>query len=399
MMKKILFNFLLAIVCVFQIGSTVLAAPGDLDTSFGTGGKVAVNLSPTSTGSGGLKAIVSPDGKTYQFGSIATATVTSIAGIMRLTERGVLDPTFDGDGTLVCNFPDLSFSRFYSGSLQPDGKILAVGSATRENVPYSLLARFLPDGQLDTSFGGTGYVIFRNPGAIQVNFYWSNAAVQPGGKIVVAGALDYQMGAARFNADGSLDTSFGTGGYRIVQASVLGELWDMKLTPDNRIVLVGKAETNFNDGNHSDYVLMKLTADGQLDTGFGTGGINRFDLTPATVSDTEVLQSVQLLPDGKILSFGRTGDSVVDAVIMRFLPNGQLDPGFGANGVRIVDYNNQNNVGVDMAVQPDGKIVLVETEGFNNFLVQRLLPDGSFDSTFGTGGSVVIDMGGRDRPY
>lgn len=401
-MKKITLNFLFLIISLGGFSAAARAqAAGDLDPGFGTGGRVTVNLMPsTSTGNGGLKAFVEPSGKTYQFGSLATAQTTSIAGIVRLTEQGLLDTSFDGDGTVVVNFPEFSFSRFYSGALQPDGKLLAVGSATRNNLPYSLLARFHPDGRLDTGFGTGGYVLFRNPGAIQINFYWSNAFVEPDGKIVVAGALDYQMAAARFTADGQLDTGFGTGGYRLVQVSLLGELWDMKLTPGGRIVLVGKAETNFNDGNHSDYVLLQLTNDGQLDENFAAGGIRRFDLTPETLSDTEIIQSVQLLPDGKILCFGRTGDFVsINAVVMRFNANGSFDQSFGENGVKIIDYNNQNNVGVDMAVQTDGKIVLVETDGFNNYLVQRLLPDGTFDATFGSGGSVVVDMGGRDRPY
>ena len=387
--------------CQRQTFSQVpLSRAGDLDPTFGTGGKVAVSLLPNAVGNFGSRAVTTPNGKIYQFGS--TGDTISRAGIIRLNESGVLDSAWDGDGIVVAGFPGLTFSRFAAGAVQPDGKVLAGGSATINSVNYCFLARFLPNGQVDTTFNGTGYVLFRNPESVQINFYWSSVAVQSDGRIVASGAINYQMGAARFNADGRLDETFGTDGYRIIQVSVLGELWDMKLAPDGKIILGGKCETSFNNGNLSDHMLIRLTAKGDLDPSFGSGtGYRRLDLTPDTEADTEVINGVQLLPDGGILAVGRVGASPIDAVVMRFKPDGSFD-NFGTDnsGYIVVDYNGENNLPQDLAVQTDGKIVIASFKGQGgNFLVQRLLPDGQFDVSFGIGGSVETDLDGKDYPY
>ena len=373
---------------------------GDLDPTFGVGGKVTVNLQPNAVNNFGSRAVIAPNGKIYQFGS--TGDSITRAAIIRLDERGVLDPGWDGDGVVATNFPGLTFSRFLGGAVQSDGKVLAVGGASLSGVNYCLLARFLSNGQVDANFNGIGYVLFRNPNAVQINFYWYNVDIQADGKIVTGGAIDYQMGAARFNSDGSLDQSFGTNGYRVIQVSVLGELWDMKLAPDGKIILAGKCETSFNNGNLSDHMLIRLTANGDLDPTFGSGtGYRRLDLTPETEADAEVIYGVQLLPDGGILAVGRVGQSPIDAVVMRFKPDGDFDNfGTGNGGYIVVDYNGESNLPQDLAVQADGKIVIASFKGLNgNFLVQRLLPDGRFDTSFGVGGSVETDLDGKDYPY
>lgn len=391
---------LLILILLLGISLTARAAAGDLDTTFGSAGKVTVNVMANATGSGGFKAIVTTGGEIYQFGSTSDDPNTSRAAIVKLAGDGSLDARFGAGGKLVSAFSDFSFSRFYSGAVQPDGKILAVGSATKNGLNFALLARYLPGGQPDLSFNSTGYALLRSPNARQINFYWSAVANQSDGRIVAAGALDYQMAAARFDENGQLDAGFGSNGYRIVQVGLLGEIWDMKLTASEKIVMVGKSETSYTDGNYSDFTLVQLTAAGSVDTTFGKYGVRRFDLTPDTESDAEILQSVQILPDGKFLVFGRIGDQLIDGVVCRFNTRGTLDGAFGGgDGIQIVDYKGQNNVPQDMAVQADGKIVLTGTDGSNNFLVQRLLSDGATDTAFGSGGSMVTDMGGRDRPY
>jgi uncharacterized delta-60 repeat protein len=219
-------------------------------------------------------------------------------------------------------------------------------------------------------------------------------------------SLCSKMGAARYNADGTLDTTFGENGYRLIQVSVLGELWDMKIASDGKIVLAGKAETDFVNRNFTDYLIARLTLDGNLDVSFAGGaGVRQFDLTPGIVSDTEVIYGVQILPDGKILCVGRTGDvtnNPIDAVLMRFTSDGQFDTSFGTkgSGYRTIDYNGEHNLPQDLAVQTDGKIVIASFNGQgSDFLVQRLLANGDFDLTFGTNGSVETDLGGTDYPF
>ena len=405
---SILLSYLLLLFIIFGCRQPIfsqspLSRAGDLDPTFGTGGTVTVNLQPNAVSNFGWRAIIDPRGKIYQFGS--TGDTITRAGIIRLDDHGVLDPDWDGDGIVTTNFPGLTFSRFDTGAVQPDGKVVAVGGSNFNGMAYSILARFLPNGQPDASFNGTGYVLFRYDDPITVNSYWASVAVQPDGKIVTSGAINYQMCAARFNPDGTLDQTFGNSGYRIIQVSALGELWDMKLAPDGKIVLGGKALTSPNNSNLSDHMLIRLTADGNLDPTFGDGtGYRRLDLTPETESDAEVINGIQILPDGKILAVGRTGDASnypIDAVLIRLKPNGGFDNfGTDGKGYLFVDYNGESNLPQDLAVQADGKIVIASFKGLNgNFLVQRLLPDGQFDMNFGIGGNVETDLDGKDYPY
>lgn len=118
-------------ICQWQAAAQESAMrAGDLDTTFGTGGKAAISMLPNATGNIGLRALIAPDGKIYHFGSTSDSPGVSRAGIIRLTESGALDPTWDADGIFVGNFTELSFSRFSNGAIQPDGKVLASGSST-----------------------------------------------------------------------------------------------------------------------------------------------------------------------------------------------------------------------------------------------------------------------------
>lgn len=391
-----LFVIFLSLLAAAHSGNAAaqVAAPGDLDTSFGSAGRVLINF--RNVQDTGRKAVVAPDGKIYQFGAAWDGTIHD-ASIARLNEDGSLDPTFDGDGKLTVHFPDSAASLFFTGAVQPDGKLLAVGSLNNgENtLTYCLIARFTAAGSLDPTFNNTGYKIFRLP----LNFnYLQAVSVQPDGKIVVGGALEDQMMAARLHSNGEFDAAFGVGGYRRIVLNFLSQLNDLKITPEGKILLAGKTETDTFDANYSDFVLARLTASGQLDNSFGDGGIKIFDITPNTTRDAENLMSVQLLPNGNFLVLGRIGDTILDAAVMRFTAAGLLDLSFGDAGVKIVDYNAQNNLPQDMAIQSDGKIVIASAVQ-NNFLVQRLFPDGRTDAGFGAQGSVVTDLGGRDLPF
>ena len=397
---KIFLTVFLAFVAAVNVSAS---GNNFLDASFANNGIATFSLMKNATGNGGSKAIITPDGKIFQFGGTASQPNIGYASIVKLDQHGRLDQSFGTGGIVVSNYPGLWFSKFYTGTIQTDGKIVAIGAgytgSVNDGTPYSLIARFLPDGSVDTSFGTNGINLTRVSG-FQVNYYWAAVVADDRtGKITVAGALDYQMAVARFNADGSPDASFGTNGYRLIPVALLGELWAMKQLTDGSVIVGGKVFTNYNDSNFTDYVLAMLTPNGALDTSFDGDGIRRFDLTPETESDTEGIDQIHLQPDGKILTVGRVGDSFPDALVMRFLPNGAFDTSFANNGIARVDYNNGwSNVATDMAVQSNGKIVLSSVAN-QNFLVQRLLPSGAMDTDFGKSGSVETDIGGRDRPY
>ncbi|MCW5959255.1 MAG: hypothetical protein KIS76_03780 [Pyrinomonadaceae bacterium] len=393
-MKTTLFLIVLVFLTA-AAGAASARRAGDIDTSFGDNGRI-VFLPENSTGGGGRRTLPAPDGKIYIFGSTGFSGNRGRGTIIRLDENGEFDPSFAGNGVLLAELPDLQQSSFYSGIFQPDGKIITVGGGTFGNWVYALVCRFYQDGTLDKSFGTNGYTLF-STGYANYN-YLIGAALQSDGKIVVGGSIDQRIAAVRFTADGHLDTTFGTNGYRKIESQFTGDGYDMKVAPDDAIFIGGTLGLVGGNANYADFGIAKLTPDGDFDPSFNETGIKQIDVTPDTDYDAEILQSIEFLPEGKLLLLGRVGATTLDAVVMKLMPDGKFDTAFADNGIKFVDYLGLNNNPVDMEIQADGKIVIASLAQTADFITQRLLPDGEFDLEFGTGGSVLTDMGGRDVP-
>lgn len=379
--------------------------PGTLDTTFGTGGKTLVSILPNSTGNGARKAVMGANGKIFQFGTTELSTDDGRAAIAKFDANGNLDTSFGDSGTTVYN-AETRFSLFYTGIVQPDGKIIAVGHADRETptnpIGYAVIARINPNGSLDRRFGKSGIVLYQETTSEQINTYFSKVALLPDGSYLASGSLGYKMGVVKYTENGNLDSSFGDGG-RVILPLDWSESWDMEIQPDGKIIIAGRIETNILDANYSDFIIARLNPNGSLDASFDGDGIKQFDITPETDYDAEIFWSLKLLADGRILAFARIGSLPLDSAVVKLNSDGSFDPSFGTGGQGFVkiDYDNRNNLARDMAVQPDGKIVLVGADGFptNDFLIQRLKPDGAFDTGFGNQGSVTLDFGGRDQPF
>jgi uncharacterized delta-60 repeat protein len=262
-------------------------------------------------------------------------------------------------------------------AIQTDGSIVALGSSlTGTNVDVFALVRYKPDGSLDTTFNTTGTV---TTAIGSIDDIPMTVDIQSDGKIVAAGhTTPGGFGLARYNSDGTLDTSFGTGGKVTTAIGNGSYAATVAFQTDNKIVVAGSALT----GGSNDFALVRYNSDGSLDTGFGTGGI----VTTSTGTSVYALH-VYIQTDGKILTVGvsSTSASISALVLARYNSDGSLDTTFGSDGIVTAASVTMgiNNV----ALQTDGKIVTVGYS-FPGFGLGRYNSDGTFDTTFGTGGIV-----------
>ena len=330
------------------------------------------------------------------------------------TQQGSLDTAFGTGGRVRVAF-DLGGGNVdvvFGLGVQLDGRIVVVGGAEKLGLDVDFAAaRLLPDGTLDTSFGDLGRAVVPfDLGDDQLDFA-TGVAIQADGSIVLVGPVDgpdsdVDMGVVRLDPDGVVDTTFGTAGKTVIELDLGGESgdrpWDVVVQPDGKIVVVG--ETDGLAGN-SDFVISRLTSDGDGDLEFGVSGLRVvfFDLGG---NKTDVGGAVALQTDGKIVVAGlvtaATGDG--DFGIIRLNSNSTDDSGFGSGGKAIVSFNLGGENGdwaTCIALQEDGKIVLAgpveAADGSWDFGVVRLEADGDTDPTFsGDGKTTVAFSPGED---
>jgi uncharacterized delta-60 repeat protein len=303
-------------------------------------------------------------------------------------------PTFAplvGTGIVTTDIANGSLDLAYHMDLQSDGKILVAGIVEPTAGSDFALVRYNADGSLDQTFNGTGIATL-DFGGTGVGEGASAGVFQlPDGKIVVGGNNFVDFALARYNADGSLDTSFGTNG-KVTTAIGFG--YDigigMVVQPNGKILLSGWSTIGAND----DFSLVRYNADGTLDSGFGSGGKVATDF-----GGWDSGYSVALQADGKIVMSGQHYGAGNDFAVARYTSTGSLDPSFGAGGKVTTDFGGGNDFGSALIVQFDGKIVVaggVTVGGNWDFGLMRYNTDGSVDTTFGSAGKVATDFGGTE---
>jgi len=317
------------------------------------------------------------DGKIVVAGSTYNGTANDFAAI-RYNENGTLDPSFGKGGIAITSIHDGDDNA--SGvAIQPDGKIVVAGSSNNgSNFDFALI-RYNPNGTLDPAFGTGGIVTLdiRN-GDDQV----SAIAIQPDGKIVVAGYSNTDLALARFRPDGTLDASFGKGG-KVVTSIRSGEdeASAISIQPDGKIVVAGSS----NNGLNFDFAVVRYNMNGTLDPSFGKGGAV---ITLIRDGDDKA-SSVAIQADGKIVAGGSSNNgSNFDFALIRYHPNGTLDPSFGEGGIVMTDIRSGDDHANAIAIQTDGKIVAAgnSNNGSNNdFAIIRYKESGKFDPDFGQG--------------
>jgi uncharacterized delta-60 repeat protein len=292
---------------------------------------------------------------------------------------GDLDPSFDGDGKLTDDFR-LGSENVSQVALQPDGKIVAAVARGGD----FLVLRYDASGILDPTFDGDGKV-FTDFGE---GYEDANAVViQPDGKIVVGGSVGCgSFALARYNPDGSLDPSFGTGGQVTTDFGGCDVISALVLQPDGKIVAAGVTYSPYSD----DFALARYNPDGSLDASFGGGGKVITDFGGSDGASALALQA-----DGKIVAVGHGGQSA--ALVARYRTDGSLDASFDGDGKEAILFG-PYGWATDVTIQGDGKILVA---GFGTyafvFALARLNIDGSLDPTFDGDGKVTSSLAGDTR--
>ena len=368
------------------------AVPGNLDPTFGRGGKVTT---PIGSGSSAEALLTQPDGKFVVAGSSWDDGFT----VARYTRAGALDAGFGTGGHVLTKFgPDIDADA-HAAALQADGKLVVGGERSHlysADAQFAL-ARYQPDGSLDPSFGRVTTTIghesridavavrpdqtivaagttwnptnthvafalahYRPDGSLEGvlttplpdDFYVMTIAFQPDGKILVVGS---NFDLARFEPDGSFDTGFGSDGIARRPSGLHGESpRSVAFQPDGKIIVAGAY-------HYRGFALVRYTASGALDSSFGSGG----EVVTELGWFSEAL-AVTMQPDGRIVAAGTAQDGAIETfAVARYEANGAIDGTFGTGGVAVTNLGNWPTIvsgrASALSVQPDGKIVAAGT--------------------------------------
>jgi uncharacterized delta-60 repeat protein/uncharacterized repeat protein (TIGR01451 family) len=356
---------------------TTLAQAADLDPGFGTAGRVTSDLGPGSNSARAV--IVQPDGKILAAGSSGSSDFA----LVRYNSDGTPDGSFGAGGRVVTSVGNQDSA--FDLALQVDGKIVAVGSTAPMGFCCQFaIVRWDSNGDLDPGFGTGGIVTTAFGGLTEA----TAVAVQPDGKIVVAGAVHNPVGAsgfalARYLSNGTLDPAFGSGG-KVVTAFAGGYARgeDLAIEPSGRIVVVGSG------GSGSDFALAAYQASGSLDTTFGSGGQVLTDF-----GGNDWAASVVIQEDGKLVVAGCGKERFA---VARYDANGTLDTSFDGDGTLTTTFTGDNIESAEaVALAEDGRLLVVGSafSGFKQVIAAaRYRSDGSLDVSFGQLGLTTTEF-------
>jgi uncharacterized delta-60 repeat protein len=351
---------------VFLFSLNAAANPGDLDPTFDTDGKVLTTIGGSSRGE---DLAIQADGKIVVVGYNLANTPDYDAVLARYNTDGSLDMGFGSGGTILLAEANQQVTRCIA--IRPDGKIIVAGQQGGDSTANLLVYRFNTDGSLDATFGTNGKAI--------VNVLKSSAiemVLQPDGKMVIAGRINFDFTVFRLNADGTADTTFNTTGYNTLPNTF--DAQTVALQADGKIVAGGSGNTKG--------LWARFNADGTLEGS-------------AIESDLDIYD-VAIQADGKIVFVGFGVGSVASGMaIARYSADKTLDKNFGNLGFNVVSFRSipdglaeANSV----AIQPDGRIIFGGYVSGNNpstFALARFNSNGFLDVGYGDSGKVETSMG------
>jgi len=337
-----------------------------LDIDFSTNGKNTITFPGAGNGvEFALGSALQPDGKIVVVGSSNGGLAT-----IRLLPNGSLDNTFSTDGKVVFSYNGLT-AQANAVAIQPDGKIVVAGQVHDTSDPNKLydfvILRYLPNGTIDNTFNGTGSIRTH----ASLNDFYYDVAIQSDGKIVVAGSQNSQFVVRRYLSTGTLDAAFGSAGtvFGVFQGVAKG----VALQPDGKIV-VGGYTWEFMAPDR-DFGVMRLNDDGTLDNTFDTDGKAVTDIGSA---NDDYAHDVAVQKDGKIVLVGKTWGGTTDNVaLVRYNADGSLDVSFDGNGKKTTSVNTGNDEGNAVAIQPNGDIVVGGTTRTPAYSYEIILLDGT----------------------
>ncbi len=298
-----------------------------------------------------------------------------------------LDPTFDGDGIVqtAVNLPSIA----NAVAVQPNGRILVAGNADTTGT----IVRYMPDGSLDVSFGTGGVVVLNILSGSTI----TDVAVLSSGKIMVVGTSVYNgvapspyLIAARFNSNGSVDNTFGGNGNGRLSISLgnqTGSLWELIIQPDGKILMTATTLGGISTGTRT----YRLLANGTYDSSFGSNGEA---LWGWVIYNHTMGRSIALQADGKVLVGGWLATNTEsDRFVRRLTAQGELDDTYADNGLALFDAGDgMTEIVSDILLQSDGKLLVigsVSSASEQRIRVTRLLDDGTVDTSYGTAGELI----------
>ncbi len=371
---------------------------GTLDKSFGDTGVVM-----GSTYSGECRnLLIQTDGKIISTG---TGGYNNIGGflVVRYNKDGSTDLSFGDSGRVATTLSQLGSNGGYS-ALQPDGKIVVTGIVVLSGVLGQSVAliRYNTDGSLDNSFGNNGTIINDLGSEIEDP---SGILIQPDGKIVITGSLhNYDEGSGpntiyilRYNTDGSLDAGFAKNGvYKEASLDPL-ETAGAALQPDGKILLGGDYEFS---REHA-FFIKRYMPNGTPDNTFSGDGEATYGFGDAVSH----ISSIYLQDDGKIVAAGSSYSSSErnNATLVRFNADGSADNSFGTLGLVTTEIAGYSSEIKDITEQTNHKILIAgnkfdsSTKDSAKFTLIRYLENGAIDSSFGTSGITITDLGFNEQ--
>ena len=375
-----------------------ISAPGCLDPGFGTMGKVTTNtdgIVPSSTDVDQARAVVIQpfDGKIVAAGITANPANTGDQdfAVVRYNTDGSLDATFGSGGIVKTPF-STAIDHAYAVALQSKGYIVVAGYTTDPStrVTSFAIARYDTLGNLDPGFGSGGKTTITFNVKPAGGSSAHAVAIQTDGKIVLSGIAGNYFALARLNGDGSLDTTFGAGG-KVTNS--FGISWAVLILGDSKILASG--QTNGAGKRGIDFTLSRYMADGSLDATFGNGGV----VTTDFFGYADRVRGIAIDANGNIVAAGDAGKSLSfasrDFAVARYTANGQLDTTFGSGGKRTTDILGNWDQGYTVAIQPDGKIIEAgfgySSDGtVGSFALVRYNTNGNLDTFFGSAGTGIV---------
>ncbi len=381
-MKKNVITLLLLFVTI----CTTAQIPGSLDSTFGIGGIV---VTPINVSVSKIQALaIQTDGKILAAGWSGSGSLNNKFAVVRYNTNGTVDSAFGNNGIVLTQIGNGN-AYGLAIALQTDGKIIVAGQALGAIHINFALARYYPNGALDSTFGTNGTIITSIGNGDDV----ANAIlIQPNGKIIAAGMAEGSFGLARYNINGTLDGTFGIGGTILTNFGSAGcEAKAVALQTNGNIVVAGQSWNS--SSSVYKFKIMQLDSNGALNPVFGIGGA--VETVVGNLNDDRA-NAMAIQNDGRIVAAGWTYAATgYDFALVRYNTNGTLDNTFGTAGIVATSITNVYDEAYAVTLQSDGKIVAVGYTGNlsdGNFALLRYNTDGTLDNNFGFGGIVTTPI-------
>lgn len=384
---------LLTLPLLFYVGCDASSVSADLDSTFGSNGKITTDFFSAEDKANAIA--IQSDGKIVVAGVAYNGADADFA-IARYETSGMLDTSFASTGKVTTNISANDEAR--SLAIQSDGKIVVAGTTSTTTASQIAVARYNTDGSLDTTFSGDGKVIT----LISLTHDEANGVViQTDGKVVVGGSTktgsNFDFALVRYDTAGTLDTTFSADG-KVTTPMGTGEDRGASLSyrSDGTLLLAGSSK----NGTTNDYALARYLTTGALDTSFGSTGkvISNF-LTSPTSSDESIF-AVGRQADGKVVAAGFLNAGATDLILLaRYTTAGLLDTTFGSNGKATVSFTDTsgtyNAQGRAIALESNGGMYLagfVAPDAGFDFSLTHFDAEGTVDPGFGDSGTITTDV-------